>query len=238
VLHSALSIEGNKHLAHKAVELAKETIRSLAHLNNTTDLYRRLQVFYHQFLTSAVSVLFLASTHAPLEFSSSCRAEFYMALELIKGLSSRSWVSQRLWRTVRSLKAYAQRVGMEDMRNSGEASSTAYVLGGNNSQTPRAWPALYGNITGGRADVRGALHLTPFNLSSPAQTSQEGADEDSNINGVRLRSEIQRIFEGYIIGGPSGGLSPAHSVFTPDGSYMTDPDNVSEGVYEQMRDMF
>lgn len=36
-----------------------------------------------------------------------------MALELVKDLSSKSWVSQRLWRTVKSLKAYAPRLGLQ-----------------------------------------------------------------------------------------------------------------------------
>lgn len=95
-------------------------------MNNTSNLYRRNQVFYHQFLTSAIAVLFLASTHAPLQFSSQCRTEFYMALELVKDMSARSWVSQRLWRTVRSLKAYAPRLGLgEDDQRSGAAMTVA-----------------------------------------------------------------------------------------------------------------
>src|SRR3954465_13129792 len=104
VLHSASSIHDNLPLAQKAVDLAKETIQYLSRLNNSTNLYRRIQVFYHQFLTSAIAVLFLASTHAPLRFSANCRNEFYMAMELVKDMSSKSWVSQRLWRTIRSLR--------------------------------------------------------------------------------------------------------------------------------------
>jgi len=251
VLHSAISIEDNKSLAHQAVAVAKETIRSLAHLNNTTDLYRRLQVFYHQFLTSAISVLFLASTHAPLEFSATCRIEFYMALELIKGLSARSWISQRLWRTVQSLKAYAQRVGMDDLRHSGDLSSSAQMSGlsngGSNSQasTPGTGPAYGVGGMGGRLESRGVLRPTS---TPPVQPSHRGTDDHSN--GLRLQSEMQRVFEGYINGGPSGAVSPAASgdmmpsqaglpnVLSPDGSFMGDMDALNGSVYEQMKDMF
>ncbi|PSR79222.1 hypothetical protein BD289DRAFT_476655 [Coniella lustricola] len=113
VLHTALSISQNRELAQRVVSLAQETIQYLSLLNNNSVVYHRIQVFYHHFLTSAIAVLFLASTHAPVAFSSMCREEFHMALELVKDLSSKSWVSQRLWRTVKSLKAYAPRLGLQ-----------------------------------------------------------------------------------------------------------------------------
>ncbi|KAK0617491.1 hypothetical protein B0T14DRAFT_539015 [Immersiella caudata] len=241
VLHSGTSIAENQRLADRAVELAKETIRSLSHLNNTTELYRRLQVFYHQFLTSAISVLFLASTHAPLRFSGSCRVEFYMALELIKGLSARSWVSQRLWRTVRSLKAYAQRVGMEDTRGAEDVAISANILdpGG-------LAPALgYNTVTEGHAEHGSTFHPTPSSLSPTAQDTHVMDDQN---NGIRLQSEIQRIFEGYVSRGPSRGASPAASddispgrgLVTFDGSAGRDMnlEFETETFYEQFKDMF
>ncbi|KAK0641296.1 hypothetical protein B0T16DRAFT_336310 [Cercophora newfieldiana] len=229
VLHSAISITENQPLARRAVELAKETIRSLTHLNNTTEMYRRLQVFYHQFLTSAISVLFLASTHAPLQFSAYCRGEFYMALELIKGLSARSWVSQRLWRTVRSLKAYAQRVGMEEINTSADHREH------NGSQAQGPGTGMYGAIVGGHADMSGTFEPTPPGLSP---------DEE---NGIRLQSEIQRIFEGYVSSGPSRTPSPAGSEeallnqggnVTFDGSFVQDGELAAPTVYAQLKDMY
>ena len=59
--------------AQRVVDLAKDTIQYLHHLNSTTNLYRRTQVFYHQFLAAAISVVFLASVHAPVRFSAVCR---------------------------------------------------------------------------------------------------------------------------------------------------------------------
>ncbi|EHL03198.1 putative Uncharacterized transcriptional regulatory protein [Glarea lozoyensis 74030] len=49
VLHSASSIQENIQYASTAVELAKDTIRALTHLNQTSDIY----------------LIFLASCHAP-----------------------------------------------------------------------------------------------------------------------------------------------------------------------------
>ncbi|KAL1889004.1 hypothetical protein Sste5346_009184 [Sporothrix stenoceras] len=130
VLHSASSINDNMEQAQKVVDLAKDTIRYLSRLNNSSNLYRRIQVFYHQFLTSAIAVLFLASTHQPVQFSANCREEFYMAMNLVKDMSAKSWVSQRLWRTIRSLKAYAPRLGLQHQEEDQHYSSASGGVSG------------------------------------------------------------------------------------------------------------
>ncbi|KAM7215255.1 fungal-specific transcription factor domain containing protein [Rhypophila decipiens] len=171
VLHSASSIAENMYLAQKTVGFAKETIRYLAQLHKTTSIYHRIQTFYHQFLTSAISVLFLASTHAPLTFSADCRGEFYMALDLVKGMSSKSWVSQRLWKTIRSLKAYAPRLGLEEdtrgrsFRTGGGgqgsyATTTTMTGGGVYSTSPALPPGMSAIGTGVGGLGTGGFSLT------------------------------------------------------------------------------
>lgn len=112
VLHSATSIMENLDFAHTVVKVAKDTIRILTFVNQTSDIYQTQQTMFNYFLISALAVLFLAVAHAPAEFSSQCRDEFYMALELVKGLSSNSYVSKRLWKTIRSLKEVGPRLGL------------------------------------------------------------------------------------------------------------------------------
>lgn len=248
VLHSATSIVENESLARKAVELAKETIRALTFLNNKTNLYRRLQVFYHQFLTSAISVLFLASTHAPIQFSATCRTEFYLALELIKGLSARSWVSQRLWRTVGSLKAYARQVGMEMTQDPRDSGSHSFM--GSSSQSPASGSAYTTSIPhSGRRNHRHGEHLTPSSLTPSAQ-NLPGFENDGDINGLHLQSEIQRIYEdftsgvqgGFATGTTSGNMSMGSHAYSPmqrsQVPHAEDTDGGNETVYEQMKNMF
>ncbi|KAF4595509.1 fungal specific transcription factor domain-containing protein [Ophiocordyceps camponoti-floridani] len=112
ILHSATSIMSNPLQAQRAVDLARDMIQYLHHLNTTTNMYRVGQVFYHKFLASAIAVVFLASVHAPVRFSDVCRHEFYVALDMVRDLSAKSWVSKRLWRTVKSLKDVAPRFGL------------------------------------------------------------------------------------------------------------------------------
>ena len=209
-------------LAQKAVDLAKETIRYLAQLNNTTNLYRRIQVFYHQFLTSAIAALFLASTHAPLQFSAECRAEFYMALELVKDMSARSWVSQRLWRTIRSLKKYAPRLGMEEEPSTGGRSNTGSPTvamasmgvhhiqrGGSATSAPSPGPQnqnSHSRNPGGGNSAASTPAAAATN--SVQQTVQQQIAEDQT-NGLRLQTEMSRIYEGYM---GMKGISPPNAV--------------------------
>ncbi|KAF2002901.1 hypothetical protein P154DRAFT_430028 [Amniculicola lignicola CBS 123094] len=112
VLHTATSIMENIEFAHTVVKVAKDTIRILTYINQTSDLYRTQQMMFNYFLISALAVLFLAVAHAPVEFNTQCRDEFYMALELVRGLSANSFVSKRLWKTIRMLKEVGPRLGL------------------------------------------------------------------------------------------------------------------------------
>ncbi|RGP77510.1 transcription factor [Fusarium longipes] len=177
VLHSATSIMAHPAQSERVVDIAKDTIRYLSHLNNTTNLYRRVQVFYHQFLTSAIAVVFLASVHAPVRFSANCREEFYMALELVKDLSAKSWASQRLWRTIRSLKDVAPRFGL------------------NPEDDPQSTAAL-GMI--GLARGHMDQQQTFRKPSVPGQQSSTATPDPLAQNGSRIQAEMSRMFEGYV----------------------------------------
>ncbi|KAK4199299.1 putative fungal-specific transcription factor [Triangularia verruculosa] len=225
VLHSATSITEHMQRAQKAVDIAKQTIRLLAHINQTTSLYRRCQVFYHQFLTSSIAVLFLASTHAPVEFSSHCRVEFYMALDLVRDMSAKSWVSHRLWRTIRSLKAVAPRLGLEEnfapspsaTRPAATASfppplhrqSASDHSQSRNHSLSQSSPRIAGVVPSTRGAAQSHHSLSPFSPQihsreashhqSPAGSTphQPQMHIDEQSNGLRLQTEMSRIYEGY-----------------------------------------
>ncbi|KAI2636626.1 fungal-specific transcription factor domain-containing protein [Xylaria nigripes] len=175
ILHTHSSIMANLHYAEVAVKLAKNTIRYLTHLNNTTNVYRKLQIFYHQFLSSAITILFVASCHAPVNFSSSCRDEFYMALELLKNMSAKSWISKRLWTMVKSLRDVAPRLGLSEDPQSVAPVSMAGLVTGHGQ--PRPNPSAH----------------SPF-AQTPVFPLSPGFD--GTQNGIQMSSEMSRIFEG------------------------------------------
>lgn len=226
----------NSDCAHLVVNLAKETIQYLSLLNNTSEIYRRIQVFYHHFLTSAIAVLFLASTHAPLEFSSQCREQFHMALELVKELSAHSWVSQRLWRTVKSLKTYAPRLGLqreeEPRRRDHAALASSMADSGHDpshrssassiAHQPSPSPSLTTGHGGHQQHFLSRMdsinshgeRLSPHSMAGMHAT-QGARLSQADDNGVRLQTEMSRVFEDFYTG-HLGDYSTGGSVdFTP-----------------------
>jgi hypothetical protein len=112
VLHTAGHIVRYPGESETVVEIAKDTIRFITRLNETSDIYQLQQVAFNWFLVSALAVLFLAVAQAPTQFSGSCKEEFYWALELVKGFSTQSYISRRLWKSIRSLRRLGPQLGL------------------------------------------------------------------------------------------------------------------------------
>ncbi|KAF1972880.1 hypothetical protein BU23DRAFT_534183 [Bimuria novae-zelandiae CBS 107.79] len=127
VLHTATSITENLEFAKIVVKVAKDTIRTLTYINQTTDIYKAQQSMFNYFLTSALAVLFLAVAHAPTNFSTECRDEFYQALDLVRSFSSDSYVSKRLWKTIKMLKEVGPKLGLNLRNDAPDAHSSAAV---------------------------------------------------------------------------------------------------------------
>ena len=119
VLHTAAHIRRYPTESVTVVDLAKDTIRFITQLNDTSDIYQRQQVTFNWFLVSALAVLFLATAQAPGQFSGSCKEEFYMALELVKGFSTHSYISRRLWKSIKSLRKLGPQLGLQDSADEG-----------------------------------------------------------------------------------------------------------------------
>lgn len=112
VLHTAGHIVRYPAESETVVDIAKDTIRFITRLNETSDIYQLQQVAFNWFLVSALAVLFLAVSQAPSQFSGSCKEEFYWALELVKGFSTKSYISRRLWKSIRSLRKLGPEMGL------------------------------------------------------------------------------------------------------------------------------
>lgn len=174
VLHSATSIMENRHLAGVVVGVAKDTIRVLSRLNQRTDIYRAQQVCFNHFLVSALAALFLAVSHAPVEFNQTVRDEFYMAIDLVSGFSAQSYVSMRLWQTIKGLKEIGPRLGLVSRRSlsddSDPHSSAAVAMAG---------------LAGHRVNEMTAFPITQG--SAPVAHSP--------MNGQQMSYELTNLFE-------------------------------------------
>jgi hypothetical protein len=126
----AKNIAENVSDARDVVEIAKDTIQVHAHLNRTTNIYHTQQVCFNYFLVSALAALPLAVCHGPTYFSESSQAEFYLVLDLVKGFSSKSSISRRLWKTIRDLDRIGPKLGLEASLNPGDMQGLSTVTAG------------------------------------------------------------------------------------------------------------
>lgn len=133
VLHTAAHIRRYLAESTTVVDLAKDSIRFIARLHETSDIYQRQQVTFNWFLVSALAVLFLAAAQAPGEFSAGCKEEFYMALELVRGFSTQSYISRRLWKSIKSLRKLGPQLGLH---HGEERTGSAHVSASNVQGTP------------------------------------------------------------------------------------------------------
>jgi hypothetical protein len=127
VLHSTASIVSNPIQAQTVVDIAKDTVRILTHINRTSRMYRASQSLFNAFLTTALAVLFLAVSHMPETYAGQVREEFYMALDLVRGISKGSWVSKRLWKTIRLLKEVGPKLGLMTSNTQSDPNHSAAV---------------------------------------------------------------------------------------------------------------
>lgn len=208
VLHSASSIAENQVHARTVVDMAKDTIRVLARLNQTSDIYRAQQITFNYFLVAALAVLFLAVCHAPAEFSREVRDEFYMALDLVSGFSADSHISRRLWNTIKGLRKIAEKLGVFGRNIGTDArdphSSAAVAMAGLAGHPIENIP-VYGTTA-----------------TALGTTSELG---NSPMNGLQISHELTNLFEA--VGGPNSfGPENLNGFISNDG----DLQNSGEGL--------
>jgi hypothetical protein len=160
------SISANPEKAQSVVEIARDSIEALVHLNATSEIYRREQCIYHYYLLSAVAVVLLAVCHNPHSFAESCRAPFVSAIELVKGFSRHSTASRRLWKGIRGLLPVVQSLA---------AKSAGETTGNRNTAVA---------MNNARRTEETSPYPTPFNTS----TSQEFAIQNQTDAGFEFDS--------------------------------------------------
>lgn len=223
VLHSANSILENMSHANMVVELAKDTIRALTHLNQTTDIYRMQQVCFNCFLVSAVAVLFLSVVYNPITFSTTVKDEWAMATELVRGFREGSWVSKRLWRTFKGLRELAPRLGLSLATTQEEQPARALGVAEEDAHSSAAL-AMAG--------------LAGFGMNG-------GATEWGDTSGMQITTEMTNLFEAALGGVSNAGRFSGGVDEAGNGAIGINGQNNSFGLtgadddlYRHMRELF
>ncbi|KAJ5963395.1 uncharacterized protein N7479_003271 [Penicillium vulpinum] len=226
VLHSSASIAEDRGHAQTVVEVAKDSVRVLTRLNQVSDIYRTQQITFNHFLVAALAVLFLAVSHAPVEFNRQIRDEFYMALDLINGFSTKSYVSRRLWKTIRGLRKIGEKLGVLVRPfgpDSSDPHSSAAVAMAGLAGHPIQDLSMYGSMNGG---------------------NELG---NSPINGLQMSQELTNLFEAVGAFGnfmPNTSTDGINGFVGPDGEIQNTGEGLSgvlgdEGEFARaIRDLF
>lgn len=189
--------------AQLAVDIAKDTIRLLYHVANTSEVYHTQNMFFEHFIASTLAILFLAVSHAPARYSSSCRDEFLMTLGIVRTLSMSSHVNKRLSLTVRGLKEIGPRMGLYARKDSREAQVSAYQPGGQRSSESRQHDA-HSSAAMAMADLAGrpidelaffAGHKAGAQVGSGG--SATGREESLN-DPDRMANDLTTLFEAAV----------------------------------------
>ena len=129
------NIKADMQSARLVVDIAKDSIQVLVHLNETSDIYARQQSVYHYYLLSALAVLLLAVCHAPTMFAEASREAFVSAVELVKGFSRHGTASRRLWKSIRNLLPVIKSLGSHGDASGQTSQTTAKEVGATSNST-------------------------------------------------------------------------------------------------------
>lgn len=108
-----LLVKANQHepILLKAIEISRDTVRTLYRLNEQTSLIRTHPMFFQQLLLTAFGNLLLAVVSTGPKIRSSTREEFDMFLQLFQLLSSECAALRRTWHRLQGLRDLHTKLG-------------------------------------------------------------------------------------------------------------------------------
>ncbi|KAI3322816.1 hypothetical protein HD806DRAFT_544830 [Xylariaceae sp. AK1471] len=183
VLSTSL-VHADLHSARLVVDIAKDSIRVLVDLAETSDIYVRQQAACNYFLLSALAVILLAVCNAPKNFSDSCHESFLSAVELVRNFSHGSLASRRLWNSIRGLVPAMRALGLKVRA---EDSITKQPEGSVNSvQQVSSQHHDSPQLSSTEKDIP---QLTPFSVSPGGVTSV--------LNTFQMGEDLMGLFEAF-----------------------------------------
>ncbi|CAI7621141.1 unnamed protein product [Penicillium pancosmium] len=183
ILYNYANIMQNMPHAVLCVHLAKDTIRILYQMHKATETYKSQQTLFNFFVLSSLAIIFLACFHDPADFCACVQEEVFMALELIKVVSSRSRVARRLWKAIRDLREVGERLGVLSPASPVERYQTSTVDCGTYTQP---LPPVDGGkkadvpMTGSVMSAELTNLLKEIGMYRPVTTAHSGEGNENN----------------------------------------------------------
>jgi hypothetical protein len=191
---STSNIMNDLQSARLVVEIAKDSIQVLVHLNESSDIYACQQNVFNYFLLSALAVIMLAVCHAPTLFAKSCREGFLSATDLVKGFSRQSVASRRLWKSIQGLVPGVRTLGLQAEAESRRQESNAASQHMSDSDTAVGHsPSINMEDTG-----MSNYHQTAFNQPWANLMNQNGLGMGSPIpDSYQISNDLTGLFDAF-----------------------------------------
>lgn len=148
-----------------------------------------------------------------------------MALDLVKGFSNKSWVSKRLWKTIKGLKEVGPKLGLsQDLINTSNG----------NMEDPHSSAAL------AMAGLAGHEISELGNFGQESVVNNGGAS-NSPMNGFQMSHEMTTLFEAALgsvgMDGRNGPYAPIQDADSMPG-IGSNAFGGDDELYRQLRDLF
>lgn len=172
IMQSSQKMGEHPELAREAVQIAQEVIRIISRISQHSMVVHTHPVSCYHFIVSAIATQLLAVCHRPVEFGKQVREDFKASLEFVNGFSTRSAVSHRLWKGVRTMSTAGSSLG----------SKARQALSAANDPHSTAAVAMAG-LAGHRVD-----EMAVFD-------SSKGVMGDAPRSGSQIATELLKVFE-------------------------------------------
>lgn len=165
-----------------------------------------------------------------------------MALELVRGFSRKSFVSKRLWKTIKGLKEVGTRLGLSTEQENGSGlleedphSSAALAMAGLAGHEITGFDTAILGANGAGAEGTGASPMNGFQMSCEMTSLFEAALAHSGGAAAAPHTPSAGLSNGIGGAGPGFGMVDAEGLGSVIGSDVFGGD---EELYRQLRDLF
>src|SRR5690242_1813074 len=146
ILQLPVKTDQHEPILLKAIEISRDTVRTLYQLNEQTSLIRTHPMFFQQLLLTAFGNMLLAVVSTGPEIRGSTREEFDMFLQLFQLLSSECAALRQTWHRLQGLRDLHTKLGHSERGIPTPRSSDATSMPQHSAPTTLSFDDIFPNV--------------------------------------------------------------------------------------------
>lgn len=193
-----LPVKSDQHepILLKAIEISRDTVRTLHQLNEQTPLIRTHPMFFQQLLLTAFGNLLLAVVSTGPKIRSSTREEFDMFLQLFQQLSSECAALRQTWQRLQGLRDLHTKLGYSDRGTQTPRFNDSSAASASAATNTLSFDDIFPNI-----DLLSPAAITTQLVDQSAANAEQQSWNDATERFV----DLENLFDFPFLGFPSFG---------------------------------